>query len=127
MSETAEPWRPCSGTDQELFLDSVVYGYDSLKVSLSRGADSDRILHIDFGFCISVRIQPDNVYEARPWWGKLTTGSLYILSNSVHRDELLRRSSGIYDQKFTNYFVATVESCIDVLTVEEPTVEWRDA
>lgn len=93
---------------------------------MSARKDAERTLVINFGYAIAYRVNPDHVYMRRPWWGTCSKGSLYIVENSSYRDWLYADSAGIFDQPFKHYFIISVDGCLDVLTLSEPVVEWRD-
>ena len=127
VDETLKPWYPIPGTDEELFLETVVKGLEGLEVTLSTGEGATRSLILDFGKPIAYRVNPDYVYMKRPWWGTLSGGPLYIVENSTFRQWLETETLGVYDQQYSHFFIISVDGCLDVLTLSEPKAQWRYA
>jgi hypothetical protein len=110
--------------EEELFLESVHDNLGRVLVTLSRGKDAVRALSIDFGEPQAYRVQPQHVYLKEPWWGTLSSASVYTVENSAYRAWLHDSSAGIYDQPFKHFRIITTDGALDVLTLKEPVARW---
>ena len=127
MSESLVVWKPVSDQPNELFIDPVSVTGDGIELLMSSRVGAKEQLRINFDYCPSIRIHTEHVYnrtELMKAWGQ---SNFWIIENSDHAQWLRERTSGIYDQEYTNYLIFTAEDCIDLLHVGEPSVEWVDA
>ena len=127
MSESLVPWQPIPYQDQELFVDSVLLSGNSVEVLMSSSANADKQLRIRFDDCPSVRVHTEHVYNRTEWMKAWAQSNFWTVEDSAHRQWLLDRTGGVYDQNFTNYLIFTAEDCVDLLTMDNPSVEWIDS
>ena len=124
--EALTAWLPLEGMEDELLLESVRCDLGKLRVTLSRGKGALRVLSIDFGEPQAFRMQPQHVYMNEPWWGTLSSASVYLVENSKYRAWLRDSSLGIFDQQFKHFCIITADDALDVLTLKSPVATWID-
>lgn len=113
----------------QMVIDAIHDDFEGFRVILKDNAQNGRKLRILFPTYYSYR-NTNESYLLKLWAKQDTNAAgkiFYTILNSSYIDFFNEMSENIYeDFKITHYSIYTTEDCIEVLSGQEPIVEWLD-
>ena len=122
MTQMYEPWNPFSGPSPKVSIEALIDDWEGFRVLL-RSHETNRLVRLTFSTQIAYqnRDEGDLAGEASRSTG-LGRGCFYVVANS----EFARRFASDSARRFKeikHFAIVTDADCIDVLAVDEPSVE----
>lgn len=122
-----ERWNPINDINKMLQVESFTDDYNGILITLKE-YNGDRVLRIKFEDVFAYRninesyLLKEKLYNIEKEDLKL---SLFTVRNSTFLDEFHDKSLSIYKEwEIFHYLLRTPEDYIDILSSEEPFVEW---
>ena len=123
-----EKWEPVENIPPQLYLEGLHDDYEGLRLLLKGKDSSDPLLQVRFKNRLGYR-NIDETYRLRTLdRHKILTTQwpLFISRQDDFIDWIIEESSGTVDTTvlYTNYIFCTPNDIVEIVTDEEPSVEW---
>jgi len=129
--ETIIKWEPISSTYGELYLENLSYGNGGLSILLKEKENTEKLLKIQFklfmGFRTFAEFYRLRAVSENPMSNSPDSKWTFFVSED---DELIQwlkdENYNILstERRFKNYVIWTPDDIIEVISEEEPLVEW---
>lgn len=129
VKDVLVPWTPIPGLTSPMYIEAVYDDYEGRRILL-RGEDPTcAMLRVAFDNCLSYR-NTDESYLLKLWHSneKEVAGKIfYTIENSSYIDFFHEMTLELYrNWEIKHYAIYTISDCVDILSIEPPTVEWLD-
>jgi hypothetical protein len=123
-----QKWTPLESIPDRLYCEAIHDDYEGFRVLLKGEDATSPVLRIGFSSVLAYRkVDEGSLLRTLDLMKNLNKFPLYTVSNSPFVKWLHEESYGIYkDSETIHYAILTANDCIDVLTEDEPKVEWLD-
>ena len=120
-------WLPLKEIPSKMYVEAVHDDYEGFRVLLKGDSDQSSMLRVSFDNTLSYR-NTDESYLLKMWDGvsKDTLGKIfYIVEQSEYIDFFQKMTQQLYeDWEIKHYAIYTDTDCIEILSQNDPTVEW---
>lgn len=123
-----EPWIiPNVDNSANYYIEAIHDNYEGFRILLRSSILEGKMLRINFNDKLSYRNTDESFYLKL--WGSMNKEILgktfYIISNSDYADFFNDQTLDIYrDWKIIHYAIYTNSDCIDILSIQQPIIEW---
>lgn len=123
-----EPWViPNVDSSANYYIEAIHDDYEGFRILLRSSILESKMLRISFNDKLSYRTTYESFYLKL--WSNMNEGifgkTFYIISNSYYIDYFNDQTLDIYkDWKIQHYAIYTISDCIDILSIQQPIIEW---